>query len=352
MFHKIPVKDPMKSMKPILVVGGYGAVGQYIVADLHRLLPEAEITVAGRSLQKARTFADAFDDRVSAASVDLTSEAATETAFQHASLVILNTEAGAENAARTCVRLGLSLISVAASVSITRAITAVQPAALSAGVALVTEVGLAPGLMNLMAGQVMADLPDARSLDLVLALAMAGDHGPEAIEWTIARCIEAERAIILEPPLPVIGRWVIPVDFVDKEKVANELGIERVTSSLALIPAWTSRMLPVIAPLFGKYPRLLEKAEGLIKALSRVVGLPVDAFNLVARAKANEGNVTLQLRGTNQSRVTGLVAAKTAARLISLEGAPPAGVVGMSDIVTFDELKPALDDLGILVIKT
>lgn len=335
----------MKTQKPIIVVGGYGAVGRYIVADLHHLLPKARIIVAGRSLHKAQSFADTFDDRVTATTVDATSQTSTSAAFAQSSLVILNTEAGAEIAARSCIAQGIPLITVAASVPIIRAIAAMQSAARSAGVALVTEVGLAPGLINLMARQIMADLPDARSLDLVIQLAMAGDHGPEAMEWTIARSNDAGRAIALVPALPDIGRWVIPVDFVDREKMAGDLKVEAVTSSLALMPAWSSRVLPTIAPFLAKHPRLLAKIAGPVDTLSRVLRLPVDSFNLVVRARAQNDSAMLQLRGQSQSRVTGRVAAITAARLVTQLQDRPRGVVGMIDIVTFDELGPALEEI-------
>ena len=342
----------MKTTKPIIVVGGYGAVGRHIVADLHRMLPNARIVVAGRSREKAQSFADTFDGRVSAESVDLTSESATEATLPRCSLVILNTEAGAELAVLTCIKYAIPLITVAASVSIMRAIADMHADARSAGVALVTEVGLAPGLMNLMARQVMADLPDAQFVDLVLQLAMVGDHGPEAMQWTIARSKEAGRAIALEPALPAIGRWVIPVDFVDREKVASDLGVDTVSSSLALMPAWSSRVLPVIAPFLAKHPRLLEKIEGPLDTISRIVGLPVGNLNLVVRARSENDAVTMRLSGKNQSRVTGLLAAKTAERFVSRGQKVPTGVVGMADIVTFDDLRSAVEDIGCAIIMT
>jgi len=341
----------MKTQKPIIVVGGYGAVGRYIVADLHHMLPKARIIVAGRSLPKAQSFADTFDDRVTAATVDVTSESSTSAAFAQSSLVILNTEAGAETAARICIEQGISLITVAASVPLIRAIATMHRAARAGDVALVTEVGLAPGLLNLMAHQIMADQPDARFLDLVIQLAMAGDHGPEAMAWTIARSNEAGRAIALAPALPKIGRWVIPVDFVDREKMAGDLKVETVTSSLALMPAWSSRVLPYVAPFLARHPRLLAKIAGPVDAMSRVLRLPFDSFNLVVRARAQDRSAVLHLRGQNQSRVTGRVAAMTAARLVEQPQNTPRGVVALTDIVTFDDLGPALEDIGCTLTK-
>ena len=52
---------------------------------------------------------------------------------------------------------------------------------------------------------------------MVLQLVLVGDHGLEAIKWTLDRSIEAGRATVLQPKLRAVGRWIIRVDFIDRE---------------------------------------------------------------------------------------------------------------------------------------
>lgn len=336
----------MPEEKTILIVGGYGAVGTHIVTELHRNLPEAQIIVAGRSLKKAKALADTFASGVTAQHIDLTSRASINAVFPMASLVVLNTEAGAETAARACIDHRISMISVAASVSVMRTIGSISADAKAAHVALVTEVGLAPGLSNLMLQHIVDDVPQTEVAELILQLGLVGTHGVEAMDWTLARCVEASRAESIVPPLPAVGRYVIPVDFVDRDKVKQKLQVETVTSALALVPKWSTRMLPAIAPLLVRYPGILSVSQPFLRAILQALRLSDDTLGLFVRARSDHASGTIQLAGQNQSRVTGMVAAKVAEKLLTAEAAQRTGHVGISDIVSLEELLPSLEKIG------
>lgn len=336
----------MPQDKSIVVVGGYGAVGRYIVKDLHTNLPAAQIIVAGRSFEKATECANSFPSRVSAAQIDLTSRTSIDAVFPKASLVILNTEAGAETVARACIDHGVSLISVAASVSVLRAFASMSADAKAANVVFVTEVGLAPGLTNLMLRQIVKDVPQAEVAELIIQLGMVGEHGAEAMDWTMQRSKEARRAKRLSPPLPAVGRYVIEVDFMDRDKVRQELAVQRLESSLALVPKWSTRLLPPIAPLLIKIPGLMKATQPVLETVFRVLGLPKDTLGLYVRARSDQQSKTMQLIGQNQSRVTGVVAAKVAAKLQANPTSVETGVIGMADVLTLDELRPDLEAIG------
>lgn len=332
--------------KPVLVVGGYGAVGQYIVDELHTRHPSIEIIVAGRSLERATALAGSFGSRVTAAKVDLTSPESIDHIFPMASLVVLNTEAGAEVAALACIDHGIPLISIAASVPVLQAITGLDAEAEAANVSFITEVGLAPGLINLMARAIVADVAQARTVDAVVQLGMAGDHGAEAVNWTVERSGEAGHSVRLEPKLSAIGSQIIPVDFFDRDKMRYDLQVEEVTSSLALSPSWATRWLPSIAPFLIKHPGLLSKFEPVLKVIFGRLGPTSDAFALFVRASSDRRMTILQLRGSNHSRVTGLIAAKVAGKLLCSASHPSSGVSGLDDLVTLAEIMPDLEGVG------
>jgi NAD(P)-dependent dehydrogenase (short-subunit alcohol dehydrogenase family) len=336
----------MQKTKPILVVGGYGAVGRYIVQHLHTLLPHSGIVIAGRSRDKAEAAARKFDSRVSAAQVDLTSQNSIATVFPTVSLVILNTEAGSENAARACIDHGISMISVAASVPVMQAIGNLDDMAKAANVALVTEVGLAPGLLNILAREAVTRLPDTRHLDLVVQLGLIGEHGPEAMNWTIARANEVERAVILDPPFPDVGRRVIPVDFVDRDKMRKDLGVETVASFLVILPRWTTTWVQRLAPYLVNRTGLLARLEPGLKALTKLTGMRENEMVLVVRARSGSRRETLRITGENQSRVTGIAAARTAERLMTMPPDGRTGTIGMADIVSLEDIMKDLERIG------
>ena len=271
----------------ILVVGGYGAVGRHIVARLHASLPHARIIVAGRALDKAQALADTFASRVSARQIDLTSRASIDAVFPLASLVVLNTEAGTQMAARACIDHGISMVTVAASVPVLRALEELSAQARAAQVSLVTEVGLGPDLTNLMLHEVVRQLPGATVAQVIVQLGLIGEHGAEAMDWTMARSLEARSAVRIDPALPAIGRHVIAVDFVDPDKMERELRVDTVFSALALSPKWSTRLLPVLAPVLARFPTLLSVSQPVLTGVFGALRLTGDSVLLVARAGAS-----------------------------------------------------------------
>jgi len=330
----------------ILVVGGYGAVGRHIVARLHASLPRARIIVAGRALDKAQALADTFASRVSARQIDLTSRTSIDAVFPLASLVVLNTEAGTQMAARACIDHGISMVTVAASVPVLRALEALSAQARAAQVTLVTEVGLGPGLTNLMLHEVVRQLPGATVAEVIVQLGLIGEHGAEAMDWTLARSLEARSAVRIDPALPAIGRHVIAVDFVDPDKMKRELHVDTVFSALALSPKWSTRLLPVLAPVLARFPTLLSVSQPVLTGVFAALRLTGDSVRLIARARSGQHSALMRMNGRNQSQVTGVVAAKVVERLLTLDGGGKTGVVGIADIVNLAQLRPSLEELG------
>ncbi|WP_404389790.1 hypothetical protein [Pseudoalteromonas phenolica] len=82
----------MKSRTKILIVGGYGNVGHFIVADLAKDY-SGDLIIAGRDLLKAQVTAKKFGDKVSAKVsakvLDVNCNVFQEEAFSDVKLVIM-----------------------------------------------------------------------------------------------------------------------------------------------------------------------------------------------------------------------------------------------------------------------
>ena len=334
------------SVRPIsvLVIGGAGAVGRPLVEHLHRHAPGIEIVVAGRDGAKADAFAAAWDERVRGKSLDAGDEGGLDAAIAAAGLVATTTETEAEAVARACARHGVAMVSVAASVSVMRAIDGLRELAERGGSALVTEVGLAPGLTNLMARRLAERFPGARSATLVLELGLLGRHGPEAIAWTLARAAEARRAEALDGFDGQGRTFVIPVPFVDGAETARALDLDHVASYLALRPRQVTRWLPRLARRFGTRSVVVTGAASLGTWAAEATGLPTDEVCLQVRLERGTETRTALLEGTDQSRITGAVAAETA--MAVLREIPPGGVHSMDRVVDPADLREPLAAIG------
>lgn len=328
----------------VLIVGGYGAVGRHIIDTLHRRTKDLELVVAGRNREKAEAFAGRYDDRVSGLVFDALDVASVDRAVSNTSLVVMNTEAGADLVAEVCTRHGVPMVSVAASVSVIRAINRLQDRAVATGTTLVTEVGLAPGLMNLMARQILRETEHVQSIDLFLQLGLIGHHGPEAISWTLVQASRAQKADRLDVPLPCGGKHAIPMDFIDRPKMAKELGVARVRSFLSISPNWAVRWLPPAARMVSSKHTLVLAITPLLTRLFDLLGMPTDDVKLCVRVATPSGSLVSSLSGRDQSLITGVVAAETA--LAIAEKRAPGGVIGMENLLDFDMLIERLEAIG------
>lgn len=146
-----------------LVLGGYGAVGAETVAELRSAGDTA--FAAGRDPSRA--------DRV----VDLTSRSSYQSALGDIDVVI--NAAGLEDPqlADLATEAGATFVEVSATTKYIAALGLLKPAA-----AVLVNVGLAPGLSNLLAADVRATSPGP--VDIAVLLGAGEKHGAAAIDWT------------------------------------------------------------------------------------------------------------------------------------------------------------------------
>jgi saccharopine dehydrogenase (NAD+, L-lysine-forming) len=111
--------------------------------------------------------------------------------------MLMCSEAGGSALAARCLAAGIDYVDVTAEQSLIEAIEAEQATARAAGSRAVLQVGLAPGVTNLLCKEAHQAVGGAVRLDLFVLLGLGEAHGPAAIEWTLSH---------FEPPFWVIER--------------------------------------------------------------------------------------------------------------------------------------------------
>ncbi|MEV0685668.1 hypothetical protein AB0I35_17580 [Nocardia sp. NPDC050378] len=149
----------------VLVLGGYGAVGSLLVAELRRR--GDTVVVAGRDPARSDTVVDLRDPGLSAYRAALSGTDVTVNA------------SGAEDPRLAALAgdHGSAFIEISATSAYLRALarTDVQSP-------VVVEVGLAPGLTNLLAAALHRTSPGP--IDLAVFLGAGEHHGAAAVEWS------------------------------------------------------------------------------------------------------------------------------------------------------------------------
>lgn len=135
-------------MITILILGGYGATGRLLAKHL-LAQTEARIILAGRSAEKARTFAAQLGDpRASSRQVDAADPASLRAALQGVDmcLVAAPTTHQAEWVVRACLEAGVDYLDVQFSSAKLAALYQAEPEIQKAGLCFVSEAGYHPGL--------------------------------------------------------------------------------------------------------------------------------------------------------------------------------------------------------------
>ena len=294
-----------------LVLGGSGAVGRVVAAQLERL--------GWRTTRASRQNPHAPLDLRAPSGIDALH------ALARTHELVINAS-GIEDAGL------VSAVAPTAYVDITatgRVLAELRDAALP-GQRVLLGAGLVPGLSTML----IAELPTKAGddIDLGVILGSGERHGPAAVAWTAAL---AGRAVFAPPERDLVvnlresrrltapggTRRYLRADFPDHVLLGSARDI-RVRSYLALGDRLTTAALGLV----GRVPRLA-------RAVARAPHLGDDRWSLVARNRRTGEQRAASGRG--QSRTTGILTALGADALVRRS---TAGVVTLADLLELDAL--------------
>lgn len=167
----------------IVVVGGYGHVGQTICKELADSFP-GEVYAAGRSLERARKFSDTTKGKVRPLQLDISRPVEPEF-WEQVKLVVMCLDQSDLSFVRSCLEQGIHYVDISADFRFLSKVHALHQEAGSRGATAVLSVGLAPGMTNLMAKHAKRFVDEAQMIDISVMLGIGDQHGKAAIEWTV-----------------------------------------------------------------------------------------------------------------------------------------------------------------------
>ncbi|KNG94575.1 hypothetical protein [Pseudaestuariivita atlantica] len=223
---------------------------------------------------------------------------------------------------------------------------------------LVDCVGVAPGLTNLMAHELVRTHPGIRHLHIGGELGLGEHAGAAATRWFLdglgARTAAKvngtwqevptgsfSRKFAFHPDRP--ARRAIAYPFVEQTLLAEDFnsGIDTVLTYLALSPPWITRLLSAGLRL-GAGPVASRRAESLTRFLMRFPPLGETSTRIVVEGEDHAGNrASITLETGEQSRATAAIIAATARAVDPMR---PAGLTTIVDWLTVDDAVAALKD--------
>lgn len=181
--------------KNIVIVGGYGHVGQMIAKQLIKYFA-GRIVIAGRSAQKAAQIAAQFGGDVQPLQLDVT-QLPHSNFLATTALVVMCIDQENPVFAEACMAHGIHYVDISANYTVLKKLSTKQ----TTGTAILS-VGLAPGITNLLAKEVHRLLHGAQQIDISIMLGLGDQHGDAAIDWTLQSLIQ---------PFMLRGEYVQPL---------------------------------------------------------------------------------------------------------------------------------------------
>lgn len=316
--------------RDIVVIGGYGQVGQVVCRELGALYP-GKVYAAGRSYSKAKRFSDATGGNVLPLQLDV-NERLPAAVFREAALVVMCLDVRHTGVVQACVDHGVDYIDITADYSAMASIEKLRAAEST----VVLSVGLAPGITNMLVKRGKQKLDTVLQADIYVLLGLGEAHGRAAIEWTLDN-LAADFSVVEQGaarqtasfsegkktrfPDPFGRRTAYRFNFSDQHVIPRTLHIPAVSTRLCFDSALVTHAAAGlkragIARLLAR-PSIRAKALDLWGAVrwgTERFAAKADVFGqLNGRPALYEGSAS----GVQEARATGQVAAYVAQRLVS-----------------------------------
>ncbi|BCJ94307.1 hypothetical protein acsn021_18760 [Anaerocolumna cellulosilytica] len=334
----------------IIVVGGYGSVGQIICTELAKYFP-GMVYAAGRSFQKAEAFTVKSQGAVKPMELDVTKTLDRES-IEDARLIIMCLDQLDTEFVRAVFQYGIDYIDITAGSDFLIEVEKLKKEAVAGGSTALLSVGLTPGLSNLMALEASCRLDYTDSIDIAIMLGLGDKHGDAAIQWTLdnmnqefswinhgktekASSFRDKKRFYFGENLGYMRAYRFP--FSDQHTIAKTLEVPVVKTRLCFDSAIITEGIALMKKIGGLSVLKNQTVRHIVeKAMENLpFGTDKYALKVEAAGKLNGKSVKSELliEGQKEAEITGIVAAASARYLY--EGDYPKGIYHIEQLFDF-----------------
>ncbi|WP_256759734.1 saccharopine dehydrogenase family protein [Cohnella sp. WQ 127256] len=341
----------------IVVIGGYGHVGQTICRELGELYP-GKVYAAGRSVERAEQFTRTTDGKVKPLQIHL-KDGFDLNFTKRVKLVVMCLDQTDTAFVSFCFTNKIHYVDVSANGSFLTQVEDLQSEARANGITAILSIGLAPGLTNLMSLHAKNLMDQVNNIDISIMLGLGDQHGKAAIEWTVdnlgmnfdvvkegkkVTAASFTDAIKTDFGAPFGYRKAYRFNFSDQHVLPHTLGVPSVSTRLCFDSSAATGLLAWLR-VTGIF-RLL-KLKPIRKAAVQLFGKmrfgkDIYAVKIDALGKKDQKDIKVEsfLQGRNEARITSMVAASVAGFVYRSE--LPYGVYHIEQLFDLDSIMQSI----------
>ncbi|MDP5274554.1 saccharopine dehydrogenase family protein [Chengkuizengella axinellae] len=317
----------------IIVIGGYGQVGQIISKDLGELFP-GKVFAAGRSYRKAKEFCDLSKGNVQPLQVNVNENFLSDHMLKETLVVVMCLDQQNTQFMERCFQHHIHYVDITASYEFLTKVRNIKLERSPLQSSAVLSVGLAPGLTNMLVKHTIEQMDEVNSADIYIMMGVGDQHGKAGIKWMINN-LDSEFPVIengvekqvrsfenglkTEFPNHLGHRKAFRFNFTDQHVLPHTLGIGSVSTRLC----FDSIVLTNLIALFKKVGvfRLLKIRflHQITLALFEKLSFGGDIWVIKVKAEgyinSKKAIIETSLHGHKESFITGKVAGFVAKEL-------------------------------------
>lgn len=339
----------------ILIIGGYGKVGQEVSRTLAPLYP-GRIIVAGRRLAASQSMARTLGHDVRAMQLDINALPEPATYLEQVGTVISCIERTNDQLVRACLARGIHFTEVGASFDKLDEIIQLRAAFPQSTSSVIASTGLIPGISAVLAAHLAGPGAEIDRVNTHVMLGVGDEHGADAIRWMQAslnsrftiQTPEGPRAVnsLADPQIvrffgDRMGRRSYRFDFADQHTIPETLRAGTASSYLCFDSRLATTGLWLLRRL-GLAPLLKRISPHRIARILESLPMGSDRFALQARVWLKGDSVPRQgeILGYNEAHATGVITALTGQLLH--EGRIPRGIHYLETVSRLEDFSDAL----------
>ncbi len=369
----------------IIIVGGYGTVGQRICRRLLQsdIAASYQIVIAGRNEVAAKAFSKTMQDTVQPLQWDITMPSQQWPDLSAARLIIMCLDLTETTLVEYCLQQGIDYIDITANGEFLQRIEQLKGQSVASSLTaqrsptILLSVGLAPGLTNLLAAELHRRLDHTKRLDISIMLGLGERHGQAAIRWTVdqlaAKFKIMENGKLVEVHSLTDGRaasmlcddynapaaessandrpikvhkQVYRFPFSDQQTLAHTLAVPSVSTRLGFDSVALTRLLAAMQRLGVFRLMHIPIVKKAIIALFGSIHAGSDQYAIRVDASGIRNGEPVQqfcvLNGHNQSTATAEIAALAAERLLQHPSTGAHEILHIEQLLAWDTVKAEL----------
>ena len=341
----------------ILVVGGYGQVGRYVTLELMVSFPK-KIIIAGRSLEKASSFAKEYNNSFETIKLDIYNIEEISIATKDVKVAVMCLSPKTNDFVSYCAKNGIHYIDISPSYDVAKNIERFREEAEAKQSTCILGVGLAPGLSNLLVKELNKKVGILQKVSIHLLLGLGESHGKDGVNWLLENIqydfiangkkvspfVNGKKAIFIDP----LGkRKVYHFNLADQFIIPKTLHIGNVSSYFCydsrIITFYVSILkrigifsllkytipFAIISAVFNTTLRIIHK----LKLFTDIYSIKIDAIGI---KDDKEYLLHAGIKGNDNSLLTGKITAFVAEQLYTKN--IPFGVFYLEELFSLADL--------------